>query len=225
LDFIDKNEIIRNYIDLGYDSDFDVEKEWNLVVNKDGYMFDFGPSTEQESFQIYTVLRYILDNIKAPHYSFHSIYGERMFQDNVKEFNDRVLLVLIGNVEDYLAKVGIDMGLDENVVWNVNGGQVNVASGNATIHATQNNGVNTNELDNIIKGIMENISSLKKEDADEIVDVVEMAKNELAKPEPRVSRLRNCLTLIAPMLTITNGIPTLADNLRKLQEFINMYIY
>ncbi len=225
IDYIDNNEIIKNYINLGYTPEFDVEKEWNLVVHKEGYMFDFGPSTEQESYQIYTVLRYILDNIKAPHFSFHSIYGESKWQDNVEEFNSRVLLVLIGNIEDYLTKVGIDMGLDENIVWNVNGGQVNVASGNATIHATQNNGVNGKELDDIIKGIIENLTDLKKEDADEIVDAIEMAREELIKPEPKVSRLRNCLALIAPMFTIANGIPTLAANLQRLQEFINLHIH
>lgn len=225
IDFIDKNEIIKNYINLGFDSDFDVEKEWNLVVHKDGYMFDFGPSTEQESYQIYMVLKYILDNIKAPHFSFQSIYGKKIFQDNVKEFNDRVVLVLIGNVEDYLTKVGIDMGLDENVVYNVNGGQVNVASGNATINATQNNGVSASELDNILKGITENLSKLEKENADEIADIVEMAREELAKSEPKVGRLRNCLTLIAPMFTIANGIPTLATNLQRLQEYISSYIH
>lgn len=225
MDFIDRNEIIKSYINLGYDSDFNVEKEWNLVTHKDGYMFEFGPSTEQESYQIYTVLRYILDNIKAPHYSFHSIYGESKWQENVEEFNSKVLLVLIGNIEDYLTKVGIDMGLDENIVWNVNGGQVNVASGNATIHATQINGVNGKELDDIIKGIMDSLSDLKKEDADKIADIVELAKDELTKPEPRVGRLRNCLALIAPMFTIANGIPTLANNLQRLQELINLRIH
>lgn len=75
-DFIDKNEIIKNYINLDHDTNFDVEKERNHVVHKGGYMFDFDPSTEQESYQINTVLRYILDSIKAPHYSFHSICGE-----------------------------------------------------------------------------------------------------------------------------------------------------
>lgn len=225
MDYIDKNEVIKSYINLGFDPDFDVKKEWDLVVRMDGYMFEFGPSTEQENYQIYTVLRYILENIKAPHFSFHSIYGESKWQDNVKEFNDRVLLVLIGNIEDYLTKVGIDMGLDENVVWNVSGGQVNVASDNATIHATQNNGINAGELDDIIRGIMSNLSTLKKEDADEIADVVEMAKNELVKPEPKASRLRNCLTLIAPMFTIANGIPILVKNLLKLQEFIYLYVH
>lgn len=96
---------------------------------------------------------------------------------------------------------------------NMNGGQFNLAKDNATINATQNNGVNGNELDDIIKGIMENLSDLKKEDADEIADIVEMTKDELAKPEPKISRLRNCLALIAPIFTIANGIPTLANNL------------
>lgn len=225
IDFIDKNEIIKNYIYLGFDSNFDIEKEWDLVVHKKGYMFDFGPSIEQESYQIYTILRYILENIEEPRFSFHSIYGKKMWQDNVKEFNDRVVLVLIGNIEDYLTKVGIDMGLDENVVYNVSGGQVNVASGNAVINATQNNGVSANELDDILKGITESLSKLEKENADEIADIVEMAREELAKPEPKVGRLRNCLTLIAPMFTIANGIPTLATNLQRLQEYINSCIH
>ena len=110
------------------------------------------------------------------------------------------------------------------MVINMNGGQFNLAKDNATIIATQNNGVNGKELDDIFRGIMENLSDLEKEDADEIADIVEMAKNELVKPEPKVSRLRNCLTLITPMFTIANGIPTLAANLRKLQEFIMWYI-
>ncbi len=50
--------------------------------------------------------------------------------------------------------------------------------------------VNKIELDNIIKNIMDNLSNLKKEDADGIVDVVDMAKEELSKPEPKSSRLK-----------------------------------
>lgn len=38
------------------------------------------------------------------------------------------------------------MGLDENLIFNVSSGQVNVASSNAIINATQNNGINTEEL-------------------------------------------------------------------------------
>lgn len=113
---------------------------------------------------------------------------------------------------------------DKNMTINVNGGQFSYARDNATINATQYNGVNAGELDNIIKGIMENLSGLKKEDEEKIVDAVEMAKEELTKPEPKVSRLRNCLTLIAPMFTIANGIPTLVGNLQKLVDYITPYI-
>ncbi len=149
-----------------------------------------------------------------------------MLSDYMIVWGDQVRVWLTTDGLEYFTekRETIEMVENQKLSFTVNGGQVNVASGNATINATQNNGVNGNELDNIIKGIMENISSLKKEDADEIVDVVEMARSELIKPEPKVSRLRNCLTLIAPMLTIANGIPTLADNLRKLQEFVIQYI-
>lgn len=107
-----------------------------------------------------------------------------------------------------------------NVTLNISGGQVNFAKDNAIINATQNNGIGGNELDIIIRAIKENLSGLKQEDADEIIDVVDMAKEELTKQEPKPSRLRNCITLIAPMITIANGIPVLANNLQKLQEFI-----
>lgn len=113
---------------------------------------------------------------------------------------------------------------DKNMTINVNGGQFSYARDNATINATQYNGVNAGELDNIIKGIMENLSGLKKEDAEEIRDIVDLAKEELAKPEPKVSRLRNCVSLIAPMFTIANGIPTLVENLQKLVNYITPYV-
>lgn len=129
--------------------------------------------------------------------------------------------------EEYKMQKERKQGIMENkrnMTLNVSGGQVNIANDNATINATQNNGVAGDELEKIIEGIKASLSGLKKEDADEIIDVVDMAQNELRKPEPKLSRLRNCLTLIAPMITIANGMPTLVSNLQKLQEFIMQYI-
>lgn len=113
---------------------------------------------------------------------------------------------------------------DKNMAFNMYGGQFNYAKDNATIKATQNNGINANELDGIIKGIMDNLSGLDEDDADSIRDIVDMAKEELGKPEPKVSRLKNCLALIAPMVTVANGIPILADNLQKLVDYIAPFI-
>lgn len=126
--------------------------------------------------------------------------------------------------EYFEEKEQVDTMNNNGMIINMSGGQINIAKKNATIHATQNNGVNGKELDDIMKGIKENLSSLEKENAEQIADIVEMAKKELIKPKPKAGRLRNCLTLIAPMITIANGIPTLAANLQKLQEVIMRYI-
>ena len=111
-----------------------------------------------------------------------------------------------------------------NMTFNITGGQINIAKDNGNVNAIQNNGTNTSELADIIKGIMENVHGLDSENADKIKDIVELAKDELNKPEPKSSRLRNCLTLIAPMLTIANGIPVLKENLLKLSDFIMRYV-
>lgn len=114
---------------------------------------------------------------------------------------------------------------DKNMTINVNGGQFSYARDNAAIYTVQyNNGADANVLNDIIEGIMESLSGLKKEDADKIADTVDMAKEELSKPEPKASRLRNCLTLIAPMFTVANGIPTLVENLQKLVDYVTPYI-
>lgn len=81
--------------------------------------------------------------------------------------------------------------IDKNTIFNVNGGQINLAQDNATINITQNNGVLGDELDKIVKNIVDNLKELNREDADKTVDVVEMAKEEWARPEPREGRLRN----------------------------------
>ena len=225
IDYIDNNPIIIEYINQGNVNDYDAAADWELVVNKGGYVFDFGPSVEEESFQIYSILKHIEKNIKGPAYAFHNIYRKSKWQDNVKEFNDRVLLVLINNINDYLTGVGIDMGLDENVVWNVSGGQVNYARDNAIINAEQNIGVSTDELGRIIDDIVSNLSEVGKDDAETIMDSIEMIRDEMMKPEPKGKIISNGIKLLAPMISIANGIPTLAINIQKFIDLVAPYVH
>ena len=113
---------------------------------------------------------------------------------------------------------------DKNVTINVSGGQFSYARDQATINAIQNNGVSADELNKIVQGIINHLSDLEKEDAESIRDIVDMANAELTSPQPKVSRLRNCLSLLSPMLTVANGIPVLADNLQKLMDYITPFI-
>ena len=133
----------------------------------------------------------------------------------IKEFNDRVVLVLIQSIEGYLTKIGYEMGMDEKMYWNVSGGQVNVASNNATINATQNNGIQSDELDKTVKAIINNVPLVNNEDAETIVDSVNMIKDELLKPEPKRIIISNGIKLLAPMISIVNGIPTLAVSIKN----------
>lgn len=112
----------------------------------------------------------------------------------------------------------------EKVILNSSGGQINIASGNATINATQNNGVTSRELESIIAAIKENLSELDKENKEVLIDTIEMANDELIKSEPQKGRLRNCISLILPILSIANGIPVLANNIQRLIDYIMPYL-
>lgn len=121
---------------------------------------------------------------------------------------------------------GVNYKVVQNMkfTFNVSGGQINVANNDAIINATQNNCVIKNDINELIKSIKENLSGISRKDAENIINIVEQVKSEFELPEPKKSRLRNCVTLLAPMITIANGIPILVSNLQKFQEMIIQYI-
>lgn len=143
--------------------------------------------------------------------------------------SDNTLSLRIRNYVKHDMGIDLDKGGHKdmenyNSTVNINCEQINIAHENATINVIQNKGVNTSELESIIKGIMANLSKLKQEDADKITDLVEMVQTELAQSKPKPGRLKNCLALIAPMLSVANGIPELTANLNGLQEFIKQLL-
>lgn len=107
---------------------------------------------------------------------------------------------------------------------NISGTQINIAKDNAIINVTQKNEINENDFDTIIYKITENLFSLKNDDADRMICVLEQVRKEVHKSEPKKSSLQNCIKTIAPMITVANGIPTLTDNLQKLYNLIVQYM-
>ena len=93
------------------------------------------------------------------------------------------------------------------------------------ITAEQNNGVSTNELEKIINSIKSSLSEIGEDDAETIEDSMEMIKEEMMKPEPKGKIISNGIKLLAPMITIANGIPTLAVNIQKFIDFVTPYIH
>ena len=68
------------------------------------------------------------------------------------------------------------MDRKNNVTLNISGGQFNISKDSSTLNAVQNNGTSGTELEKIIKGIMDNVNELNKNDADQITDIAEMVQ-------------------------------------------------
>ena len=92
---------------------------------------------------------------------------------------------------------------------------------NSTISITYNNGINANEFENIAKVIADNVSLLDDDENKEtILGAIEILREEIVKEKPKKSILSSGIKLLAPMLTIANGIPILVDNIQKLINFV-----
>ena len=203
---------LHNMVQDNYDRD---ELPRNLCINKQGMdMYDY------------------LNNVNS-YLDFMFQHLEEMY--SLYKKNPKILEEFLHiDIEQYIELMPMDIQEEynmqmerkkwdmnkRNMTVNISGGQVNIAKDNATINAIQNNGLDGNQFETIIQAIKDNLSGLKKEDGDEILDVLEQVKEEIDKEKPKKSRLQNCLKLIAPRITIANGIPVLATNLQKLHDII-----
>lgn len=116
------------------------------------------------------------------------------------------------------------MSFKDDITINNYGGQFNYAKDDATIISTQNCGLKENELSKIINEVIDNVSYFSKEDSETILDTLKMIQEELSRKKPNGSRLRNCVTLLSPMVTIANGIPQVGEKIGTIISYISQYI-
>jgi len=202
LNYLEGCPVVFDYInDCGTPS-FDIAEEVASVSRSYGRKyFDLGETEQEEVANVYHLLKYIVDNNIQIHFGLAMAYatGSNKYQDKVKGFNERVVLVLIRYIESYLTKIGIDMGIDETVKYSitVNDGQVNLATDNSVINATQNIGINQAELKDLILAIKNNLTQdITPEDSIAISESIEVIESELSQPNPRKSFLRTALSTI-----------------------------
>ena len=214
--------------------------EYAAIANEEKIRYDYEYETAYKNYLIQSAWEELekIENDRKFVYGVYvlskMLHGEK--QNILKEDFEKLIKELVNrnyylekevendsdsnDVKKNSGKKGNISYMDSSTKLVVNGGQINIANGHATVQAIQNNSIDADELDGIIKGIKENLCGLRQGDADKIVDVVEMAKEELTKQKPKVSKLNNCSTLIVSMFTIANEIPALVSNLQRLQEFI-----
>jgi hypothetical protein len=202
LAFIERETLIAEYIRGCGAATLDVAADVKEVAGSYGHSyFELGDTPEEENASVYQILRYSVDNDIEIARTIAMAYagGSKKWQDMVKGFNERVVLVLIRNIEGYLTKIGIDMGIDDTARYNitVTNGQVNLASDNAVINATVNNGVNQQELQTLLDKLM-NMSKaeLDAEDFETVSKSVEIIHHELTQEKPKKSVLRGILATL-----------------------------
>lgn len=192
--FLRNTEVIYSYIlDCGK-SEIDPHNEIIEVQQSYGRKtFSTGETDEEEVRNIFSILAYIAD--KDIDISFAATlsycHGSDKYQDGIDSFNSRYVMILIRDIDKYLTDLGIDMGLDENVKYNISikNGMVNIASGQGTINAenTVNNSVDEEKLMVLMNEVRKASLSANSEEIENINTSLDVIKEELTKGKPRKS--------------------------------------
>jgi len=201
LRFILDCPVICAYLDdCGASTITDMEADVKQVASSYGdYIFSTGETPAEENANILATLRFIADNnVDVRTYTMGYSHG-KTYNEKVKGFNERFVLIMIRNIEGYLTKMGIDMGLDESVRYNitVHNGQVNLASDNAVINATVNNGINQTELQTLMDKVVSTSKlDMSVDDQTTVLESAEVILNELQQDKPKKSVVRGIVTTL-----------------------------
>ena len=224
LRFINNTPLILDYITDCGSCDWDLEDEVRQVQSSGGgWIFSIGDTEKEEVRNVYAVLKYIADHHIEVHYALALGYSSsNKFQDKVKGFNDRFVMVLIRHLERYLTKVGIDMGLDEKIVYNVTvqNGQAIIANDNATVTATANIGLNTNELKTLIDAVRTSANALGAEERQAVSESLEVIEAEAAAKKPKKGMLKTAITVLTNVKDAVKGVAEFGTTVNALIQLI-----
>lgn len=200
LNYIDETPIISEYIVTCGECDWNIADEVQEVQSSYGRcIFSTGDTDEEEVRNISAVLHYLVKTNNSIYHRIAMGYSSsNQYQDRIKGFNERFVMVLIRHIERYLTKVGIDMGLDDKVVYNVTvqNGQAIIATDNATVTASNNVGVDDDELRRLISDVKSVVDSLSPEDQETVSDCLDVVESETLAEKPKKGLLRTALNTL-----------------------------
>jgi F0F1-type ATP synthase epsilon subunit len=201
--FLRNTEIIYSYISDCGEPDYDPETEVKEMRQSYGHIiFSTGDTDEEEVRNVFSVLAYIADNNIEIYdaVTFAYCHGSRHFQDGIKGFNERFVMILVRHIDKYLTKLGIEMGLDENAKYiiSVDKGMVNVASENATINADNivNSPIDEKKLAELLDQVRQTSPTVNPEEIEKINESLEVIKDELAKAQPKKTVVKLALGVL-----------------------------
>lgn len=196
------------------------------VQNSYGHeLFVLGDSYEEEVRNIYAILNHIVQHDTVIYAGIAMGYSNSTkYQDMVKGFNERVVLVLINHIEQYLTKIGMDMGIDEKITYNISvkNGQVNIANDNSRLEATNKVSSVSDELNNLINNIriLSENQGLSDEEKNILDCNLENISEEFKREEPRKKFLESSVSVIKVM----KGTVEFGAAIAALIQFIQLVI-
>lgn len=224
LKYIDDTPIILDYITDCGSCDWDLEKEVHEVQASYGRkIFSTGDTEEEEVRNVYAVLNYLAKTNNLVYCGIAFGYSSsNRYQDKIKGFNERFVMVLIRHIERYLTKIGIDMGLDDKVIYNVtvHNGQAIIATDNSTVTATNNVGIDTDELKKLISEVQAATTSLSAEDQETVSECLEVIEIETVAEKPKKGMLKTALNT----LRAVKGITEFGAAVTALAEFVGPFL-
>lgn len=228
--FIESTELIKNYIHDcgGFCKEF--EEDFNEVVKSGNMIFKFSIDDREETSEIYSLIKLICDKDfeVLPQSLLFGYSSAKKYNDMLKVFNHRVIVAFICHIDDYLKKVGIEMGLDGNITYNINGNQVNVANDSAIINATQNNGISADELKTYIDAmrgsLSEELSAEDKKDAEECIEVIEQELQSSSPSEEKVKTRFKRLKRIDSGVKFASACCSLLNFANQMHPFLDQII-
>lgn len=198
LKYMESTSIINEYVKDCGSCDWNLEEEVQEVKNSYRQcIFSLGDTDKEEVRNVYATLRYLVDK-NDPIYCGVAIgySSSSKYQDKIKGFNDRFVMVLIRHVERYLTKIGIDMGINEKNVYNVTvqNGQAIIANDNSSVTATTNVGVTANEIEQLIAAVRGKMDTLTSdEDKEAASDSLEVIEAEVISEKPKKSMIKTAI--------------------------------
>ena len=201
LKFIADTKVIHDYVVSCGECELDMDQEFNQVKTGHG-IFDLGYSPEEEVRNVYSILNYIVNNDINLILFIRAYSHSNTYQQMLKDFNVRVTSKLIDSIERHLTEIGIKMGLDSNITYNIETktGQVIIANDNATVSASNTN-INieeTNQIIRLIEQIRMNANSIEISNEDKVylLKCLETIENEVKSGKPEGSVLDKTVNLL-----------------------------
>lgn len=225
--YIRENDLILDYVTGCGESDQDIAQEVKIVSSSYGKaVFSLGDSDVEEVRNIFRILCHIADNKIIIHYGVALGYSHsNKYQDKIKGFNDRVVMVLIRHIERYLTKIGIDMGMDDKNIYSitVTNGQVNIANDNATINASMNNGIDLTQLSALIQAVKHETECLRDDEKEIMSSSLEVLEQELKTEKPRKSFIKTAISGINTIKGTAEFAAAVAALIQFVQQILTIH--